>query len=271
MGGRSLFYRHLGKTDLNVSVLGLGLVKIGRKTQVKYPVLFELPSDQEVQILLDEARDVGINLLDTAPAYGLSEERLGNFLFKNKNRNDWIICSKAGEEFDPETNQSSYCFTRDHINKSVERSLKKLRTDYLDILLIHSNGDDVRIIEEDNIFETLNILKSQGKIKYFGMSTKTIEGARLAIDQSDVVMLTYNLQEKSEACMIEYAYQQGKGVLIKKGLQSGHANSPEEAIQFIFNQPGVTSLIAGTLSPKHLRENAQAVCQAISNFNTQDF
>lgn len=260
-----MLYRSLGSTDLKPSVLGLGLVKIGRNTQVKYPTSFDLPSDQEVKNLLSLAQELGINFLDTAPAYGSSEERLGKLLAENNNRSDWIICSKVGEDYDAIRHQSSYCFSLDYIYKSVERSLRRLQTDYLDILLVHSNGDDVRIIEEDAVFQTLNRLKSQGKIRSFGMSTKTIEGARLAIDQSDVVMLTYNLQERSEGGMIDYAAQQKKGVLIKKGLQSGHAVFPGQAIEFIFAKPGVTSLIVGTLNHSHLIQNVEAVVRAVGN------
>jgi len=71
------FRRALGATGLEVSALGLGTVKFGRNTGVKYPAGFELPSAAEIGELLAVARDLGINLLDTAPAYGSSEERIG--------------------------------------------------------------------------------------------------------------------------------------------------------------------------------------------------
>jgi aryl-alcohol dehydrogenase-like predicted oxidoreductase len=256
-GGNRMFYRHLGSTDLKISVLGLGLVKIGRNTGVKYPKPFDLPSDPEVLNLLKTAQNLGINFLDTAPAYGNSEERLGKIFNKNFTRSDWIIETKVGEEF--ENNSSSFDFSPAHINKSVERSLKRLGTDYLDIVLVHSDGNDVKIIEQDEVFLSLEKLKQLGKIRAFGMSTKTLEGAKLAIDHSDLVMLTYNLKETGDGVMIDYAHQNKKGVLIKKGLQSGHATSPKESIDFIFEKLGVTSFISGTIDLNHLRENAQLV------------
>jgi len=252
-----MFYRHLGSTDLKVSILGLGLVKIGRNTNIKYPKPFELPSDLEIVDLLCEAQKLGVNFLDTAPAYGSSEERLGKILAEKFKRSDWIISTKVGEEF--ENNISSFNFSSGHINKSVDRSLRRLRTDYLDILLVHSDGQDLKIIEQDEVFITLEKLKTAGKIRAFGMSTKTIEGAKSAIDHSDLVMLTYNLQAPAEGVMIDYAQQNNKGVLIKKGLQSGHLNNLDQAIQFIFEKPGVTSLITGTINLKHLKENARLV------------
>jgi len=86
----------LGQTGLEVSRLGLGTVKFGRNQEVRYPNSFVLPSDQEIIDLLELAHSLGINLLDTAPAYGSSEQRIGRLL---NNRADWVICTKVGEEF----------------------------------------------------------------------------------------------------------------------------------------------------------------------------
>ena len=82
--------RALGSTGLDVSCLGLGTVKIGRNEGVKYPAGFQLPDDALVRDILALCRDVGMNLIDTAPAYGSSEERLGALLTQ---RQDWVICS----------------------------------------------------------------------------------------------------------------------------------------------------------------------------------
>ncbi len=137
----------LGKTDIRISRLGLGTVKLGRNQSVKYPESFELPSDVDTRQLLHCARDLGINLLDTAPAYGVSEERLG-YLLRGE-RKEWVICTKAGEEFsrDYESDGSSnFDFEATALRKSVERSLRRLRTDYLDLVLIHSDGNDEYLI-----------------------------------------------------------------------------------------------------------------------------
>jgi len=88
------FMRHLAGTDISVSALGLGTVKIGRDQGVKYPTGFTIPDDAAVRNLLATAHDLGINLLDTAPAYGSSETRLGQLLGK---RQDWVIVTKTGE------------------------------------------------------------------------------------------------------------------------------------------------------------------------------
>ena len=128
--------RSLGTTDIQVSILGLGTVKFGRNTGVHYPQTFALPTDTELANLLARAHSLGINLLDTAPAYGNSEERIGKLIVHN--RHQWVVTTKAGEEF--HEGQSHFDFSKAAIQKSIARSLKRLRTDYLDAVLVHSSG-----------------------------------------------------------------------------------------------------------------------------------
>ncbi len=253
--------RRLGKLDMDVSVLGLGTVKFGRNQGVRYPAAFELPSDEALQLLLATAKELGINLLDTAPAYGSSEERLGKLL--QYSRHEWIVSSKVGEEFI--NGQSQFDFSPRAIQASVERSLQRLNTDYLDILLVHSNGDDVRLIEEENVFVSLDALKQAGKIRGYGMSTKTVVGGLLTLTHADLAMVTFNPLEQVERAVIAAAYAQQKGIFIKKALVSGHLqplNSPQalaEALAFSVNEPGVSSVIIGTINAVHLRENCQVL------------
>lgn len=261
MGGRLLQRRRLGSTDLEVSMIGLGTVKFGRNQGVKYPAAFTLPTDNDILNLLAMAADFGINLLDTAPAYGVSEERLGQLL--QDRRKDWVITTKVGEEFID--GSSHFDFSPRYVRQSLERSLKRLSTDYVDILLVHSNGDDKDIIERDDIFSTLADLKKDGKIRAYGMSTKTIAGGLLTVDRADVVMVAFNPKYTDEREVIAYAHQHHKSVFIKKAFASGHLQSFEslhpvqDALQFIFSEPGVTSVIMGTINSEHLRENIKSV------------
>ncbi|MBA3661281.1 MAG: aldo/keto reductase [Gammaproteobacteria bacterium] len=244
--------RRLGQTDIEVSVLGLGTVKFGRNEGVKYPQHFTLPRDDEIKNLLSASLEVGINLLDTAPAYGSSEARLGKLL--KTNRSKWVICTKVGERF--EKGRSEFDFTEAGMIKSVEESLKKLQTDYLDILLIHSSGDDIKIIEEDRVFDTLMKLKALGKIRAYGFSSKTIVGGLRALSVGDVVMVTHNLASQAEQEVIDEARRTQKGIFIKKAFNSGHLDA-KTSLQFALQTQGVTSVIIGTINPLHLKENAQ--------------
>lgn len=296
----------LGKTNIEVSILGLGTVKIGRNQNVKYPQPFNLPSDDDVKNLLHTAAQAGINLIDTAPAYGSSEKRLGQLLFQNHNyqRSDWVIITKAGEEFHPNPNPqitnnpnntttttttpvSTYNFTPEAITHSVHQSLQKLQTDYIDILLIHSDG-----ISESQIFNQLGTitalceLKQKGLIKAFGLSSKTIAGGLATIQNCDLAMITYNPHDTTQLDVIKAAHKQSKGVLIKKALDSGHhittnipasststqtTNDPVyNAYKFIYQQPAINSIITGTINPNHLKQNINAAIKAYNDANEKE-
>lgn len=255
----------LGSTDLMISTLGLGTVKLGRNTDVKYPNSFIIPDDKQALNLLALAQDLNINLLDTAPAYGESEQRLGKLLRGQRHR--WVIVGKAGEEYINQ--QSTYDFTQQHIMQSIKRSLQRLNTDYIDVLLVHSNGDDEHIINNFEVFNTLSAAQQQGLIRYYGMSTKTVKGGLLTLQHSDVAMVTYNPINTEELPVIEHAAKHKKGILIKKALASGHLNSlaadnpVQAAMDFIFKQPGVGSIILGTINAEHLISNVKCATQAI--------
>ncbi len=245
--------RPLGTTGLEVSCLGLGTVKFGRNESVKYPRDFTLPKDTKILQLLEQAQELGINLLDTAPAYGNSEKRLGQLL---REREQWIITTKVGEEF--VNGESEFNFSGEHTQFSVERSLRNLDTDYLDLVLIHSDGNDLGILESTSCLETLLKLKDKGLIRAVGMSTKTVEGGLRAAELTDVVMVTYNTQETDEESVIVRAAALQKGVLIKKALGSGHLRDSAKSLQFAVHKDGVSSVIVGTLSSEHLLANVKA-------------
>lgn len=258
--------RKLGTTGIEVSCLGLGTVKLGRNQEVKYPSGFSLPTDDEVTVLLRQAKELGINLIDTAPAYGSSEQRLGRLL---TDRQDWIICSKVGEEFT--AGKSYFDFSREHTQHSIERSLREIGTDYLDIVLIHSDGQDLKILESSDCPETLLRLKEKGLIKAIGMSTKTVAGGMKAVEMLDVVMATYNPSMQDDAQVIDHAFSLQKGVLVKKALNSGHdcvengatedlngMSLTEKNLRFALDREGVSSVIVGTINPKHLEANVAA-------------
>ena len=255
------FLRELGDTGLTVSALGLGTVKIGRDQGVKYPTPFSIPDDDAVRDLLARARELGINLIDTAPAYGRSEERLGQLL---RDRQDWVIVSKVGEEFSD--GDSHFDFSPAHTRASVERSLRRLNTDYLDCVLIHSDGNDLDVLRSGPL-ETLEEMKQAGLIRATGMSSKTVAGGIETLNQADVAMVTYNLAHDEELPVIEHAAARNKGILIKKAFASGHLCSEgqdpvQESMNKILGTPGVGSIIAGTINPQHLRENVEKARRA---------
>lgn len=257
--------RTLGSTDIQVSPVGLGTVKIGRDQQVKYPAHFEIPDDQKVADLLHLAWDLGINTLDTAPAYGNSEQRLGKLL---PHRHEWVVVGKVGEQFI--NGESLFDFSAKATTLSVEESLRRLRLDVIDVMLVHSDGNDMDIIKNKAVCDTLLELRHRDLIKAVGMSTKTVEGGLWCVENMDVVMATYNSGYIDEQPVLDRALELNKGVVIKKGLQSGHADASaggegiESALEFLFAQRSVSSAIVGTINPQHLRSNVETVSRVLA-------
>ncbi|MGH8379587.1 aldo/keto reductase [Pseudomonas sp.] len=258
-------HRPLGSTGLHVSPLGLGTVKLGRDQGVKYPNGFSIPDDNQARLLLAKARELGINLIDTAPAYGRSEERLGPLL--RGQREQWVIVSKVGEEFD--NGQSHFDFSAAHTRFSIERSLQRLETDRIDLVLVHSDGNDLHILEHEEVYQTLEALKQEGKIRGFGLSGKTMAGGLKALERGDCAMVTYNLNEQAERPVIDYAAEHGKAILVKKALASGHVclnpgiDPVRASFELLFSHPGVSSAIVGTINPLHLAHNVATVANVL--------
>lgn len=251
--------RRLGDTEILVSPYGLGTTKFGRNQGVKYPSAFELPEESELRDLLCIAKDLGVNLIDTAPAYGLSEERLGRLL--SGQRDDWVIVGKVGEEFEPspEGGVSSFHFTAEHFEMSLMRSLERLQTDYIDVLMIHSDGRDVDILDNDSLIETMHGFKQRGLVRAIGASTKTAEGGIKALEVMDVVMASYNPEYTDEKPVLDYALAHDKGVLLKKVLSSGHNVNTKDAFDYALSHDAVSGVVVGTINPEHLRANIAAI------------
>lgn len=245
-------HRPLGRTGLSVSALGFGAFKIGRNQKTKYPgEPYALPDDETAERLLNGVVDLGVNYIDTAPAYGVSEERIGHFL--SHRRSELVLSTKVGETF--ADGVSRYDFSEAALRASIQRSLDRLKTNVLDVVFLHCPAEDYAIQVETPAVRALQALKTEGLVKAAGFSGKTVEGARLALHWADVLMVEYHLNDTSHAQIIQEAAQRGVGVVVKKGLASGHL-SAGSAIRFVLGNPNVSSLVVGGLNLKHIRENA---------------
>lgn len=245
--------RRLGNTPFDLTPIGFGAFKIGRNVAAKYPRTYDLPDDKTCRTLLHGVLDLGVNYIDTAPAYGLSEQRLGDML---SDRNDEFICStKVGETFDD--GESTYDFSDAAVRASIDRSRKRLRRDVLDLVFVHSDGRDEFIMRETPVIRTLQQLKDAGVITAIGFSGKTVEGAQAALLWADAIMVEYHLEDQSHEAVIAEAQESGIGVVVKKGLASGTLAAPE-AVRFVLANPAVTSLVIGGLNLDHLRTNIAA-------------
>ena len=233
-----------------LSPLGYGAFKIGRNVGTKYDRAYELPGPAAVTALLNGVLDLGINYIDTAPAYGLSEERIGQAI--SHRRGQFVLSTKVGEFF--EGGVSRYDFSTDAVRKSVETSLRRLRTDVLDFVFIHADREDARIVEQTEVVPTLVSLRDAGLVRGIGLSGYTTEGFRAALPWADALMVAYHRDDASLAPVIDEAHRRDVSVIVKKGLASGRLPAAQ-ALSFVLGNPAVSSVVVGSLSLDHLREN----------------
>jgi aryl-alcohol dehydrogenase-like predicted oxidoreductase len=212
-------YRRLGKTNLRVSVVGLGTWQLGGEWGKQY-------SQDEVDAIFDAARQSGINLIDTAECYGdhTSEAFIGKAIAGDRQR--WIVATKFGHVFHGHMNRTDERTAAD-ASKQVEKSLAALKTDYIDLLQYHS----VRFEEFDNdeLSAVLEGLVKSGKVHHLGNS---IGGAtRKNADQVEAstrrkveaIQLIYNrLDRAPEEKVFELCLAQDLGVLARVPLASGY-------------------------------------------------
>ena len=173
--------------------------------------------------------------------------------------------SKTGEIF--ENGRSRWEFSAAHTRQSVEQSLRSLRTDRLDVVLLHCPVDDLAAITDSPALETLAQLRADGKIRALGVSVMSLAGGLAAVPLSDVVMVSWNTGFRDHEPVIHAAANKGVGIVLKKVLSSGHLPSDgaggltplEYSLRSAMALPGNPVIITGTLSPGHLRQNVAAV------------
>ncbi len=203
--------------NLDISKIGFGCWGIGGDAYGKV-------DDKESIKALEFAFDQGVNFFDTADIYGNghSEHLLGK-VFKRK-RNKVILTSKVGYKSYWQKIQE---FSERHIRKAIEKSLKNLKTDYIDIYFLHSPTRD--ILYQDYPFETLTRLKEEGKIRFCGVSVKKADDGLITLnnDSVDAIQVSLNLLDQSarKNGLITLAAQKEKGLVVKTPLFFGFLTS----------------------------------------------
>ncbi|MBM81992.1 MAG: aldo/keto reductase [Planctomycetaceae bacterium] len=248
--------RPLGNSGLSVSPIGFGSFKIGRNQKAKYPQAYDLPDDAAAQSLMSSLCEEGITYFDTAPAYGISEQRVGEFV--SARREQLVLSTKVGETF--VDGVSTYDFSATAVSASIQQSLSNLKTDGVDCIFVHSNGQDVEIQNDTDVVDVLRESRASGQTRLIGFSGKSVEGARAALEWADAIMVEYHLDDASHETVMAEAAQRGIGVIVKKGLASGHLD-PTESIRFVLSNPAVSSLIVGSLNLDHMRANIRAASE----------
>ncbi len=262
--------RNFGNTGIQVSTLGYGAGHIGS------PDL----SEKNVEKLLNEVVDRGINLIDTARGYHLSEERIGNYLCK-KRRDEIVISTKVGYGVEGVADWSY-----DAVYKGIDEARKKLQTDVIDIVFLHSCERYTLVRGE--VIDALEKARSEGKIKVFGYSGENeILDYAIYTNRMQAIQTSINLfDQRVLHTSLPKAKQHALGVIAKRPIgnapwrfnevPSGHYAEEywhrmktmnldfgekwlETAIRFTCFWYGVDSAIVGTTNLNHLDQNIEAV------------
>jgi aryl-alcohol dehydrogenase-like predicted oxidoreductase len=271
----------LGRTALDVTRLGYGAM------EVRGPRIWggrSLTEDQ-AKTILNAVLDAGINFIDTSNDYGRSEEFIGKYI--SKRRNEYYLATKCGctvVRRDDTTDDTPHVWTRENLFRGLEESLKRMKTDYVDVMQLHN--PPVEAAEAGDLVEALKEMRQQGKARFIGISTTLPHlPAYLSWGVFDTFQIPYSALEREHEEWITRARQSDIGTIIRGGVARGEPGEglgstdrwakfeaaeldelrePGESrsafmLRFTLSHPFIDTIIAGTLQPEHLAENVAAV------------
>ena len=226
-------YRILGKTDLRISRMGFGGIPI-QKT-----------SAEETKILIRFLMEQGVNYIDTARGYTVSEEYLGYALEGIRDR--FVIATK------------SMARTKEAMEKDIAVSMKNLRTDYIDLYQVHNPTakDLEQVLAPGGALEALQEAKAAGRIGHIGITLHAVELFQKAVEMDwvETIMFPYNIVETQGEALIAKCKEKNIGFIDMKPLAGGAIEDAKTAIRFIVNNPNVTVVIPGMATVEEARQN----------------
>lgn len=269
-------HRKLGHSQLNISETGFGCMS--------------LQNDHDANTrIIHRAIELGINFFDTADLYnkGMNEVSVGKAL--KQKRNEVILATKVGNQWRADGSGWDWNPRKEHILQSIDKSLERLQTDYIDLYQLHGGTIEDPI---DEAIEAFELLKQQGKIRYYGISSIRLNVIREYIKRSSItsVMMQYSLLDRrpEESCL-QLLQENNIGVLSRGALAQGLlVNKPakehlghsaeainkaaaaiksiansnrtpaQAAIQFVLHHPAITCAVAGIRTMEQLEELAAA-------------
>lgn len=229
-------YVTLGKTGLEISRVGLGGIPIQKSNA------------EEVKTLVRALADRGVNYIDTARGYTVSEQLLGEAL--EGIRDKFVLATK------------SMARTREAMEKDIQISLDNLRTDHIELYQIHNPGvaDLEKVISEGGALEALMEAKAAGKIGHIGLTAHSLEvfEKALEMDWVETIMFPYNIVESQGTELMAKCREKNIGFIDMKPLAGGAIEDAELAIRYICANPDVTVVIPGMYSVKEAEQNLAA-------------
>ena len=235
-----MHYTTLGKTGIRISRLGFGGIPIQK---------IDAAGTKELFVRLREA---GINYVDTARGYTVSEEYIGEAI--EGMREHFVRATK------------SMARTKEAMAKDIDISLANLRTDYIDLYQVHNPtlGQLEQVIAAGGALEALLEAKAAGKIGHIGLtahSTEVFEMA-LSLDWVETIMFPYNIVETQGEALMQKCTEKDIGFIAMKPLAGGALEDATLAMRFIAKNPDVTVVIPGMAEAKEIEQNLAAVCDA---------
>lgn len=231
-------YKILGSTGLNVSVVGFGGIPVQRV------------DDEKAKEVIIKAEEKGINFIDTARGYSVSEEYIGKAL--QGRRDKWIIATK------------SMARSRSAMKTEIETSLKNLKTDYIDLYQLHNvrtQSDYEMVLGKDGAYEALVEAKEDGKIGHIGFTSHSADILKLAIETGkfETIMFPYNIVENQGEELFKRAAELNIGVIAMKPMAGGALSDGRLAIRYILKNSNISCAIPGMAKIEEVEENADAV------------
>ena len=255
-----------GNTGIQVTRLGYGALEI------------RYISEDEVNSLLNLVLDSGINFIDTAIDYGNSEELIGRHI--SHRRSEFFLASKCGC---PVGFEKDHIFTRDNIVAGINQSLKRMKTDYLDLVQLHSSLSKDEI-EKDDVIQTLIDIKKEGKVRFIGSSsTLPFLADHVDMEVFDAFQIPYSGLNRKHEEWISNALKSGAGTIIRGGVSRGEDENPTDQenkgewenyrkanldelldegesrtafiLRFALSHPHLNTTIVGTKNTEHFKEN----------------
>ncbi|MDP4144195.1 MAG: aldo/keto reductase [Bacillota bacterium] len=236
-------YRVLGKSNLKVSVVGFGGIPVQRI------------SIEEAKTVILKAEELGINFIDSAKGYTVSEEYIGHAL--EGRREKWILATK------------SMARDAESMKNDIETSLKNFKTDYIDLYQIHNaktKEDYDKILSESGAYKALEQAKSEGKIGHIGITSHSLDILKLAIESGkfETIMYPYNIVENQAEELFKRAAELNIGIIAMKPLAGGAIQDGTLAIKYILDNKNVTTAIPGMATVNEVEENVAAANNFIS-------
>jgi len=279
--------KRLGKTNLEVGRLGIGLSEVGFN--------LELADVDQARDVINQALDNGVNFLDTAACYGISEELIG--MVVSERRSEFVLATKAGHYLPRGEGED---WTYDLIISSINRSLERMKTDYVDLVQLHSCT--VEILERGDVIRALQDAKAAGKTRYVGYSGDN-ENAKWAVTSGlfDTLQTSFSLVDQSARTnLFADVEANDMGLIVKRpignavwgaaddprpyehipeytmeytrragvmGEEGPLADDPNDRIRlalgFTFAHPEVDVTIVGTQRPHHMKSNLEMVSEPL--------